>query len=197
MSPLLPDVNLGALGDEADKKIESLTKQINEQNRLISNENRTKIINDASGTPRILFGEGPNEFYGLKVSQEDIDVTGAADSELAFNSNQNVFKIVSTGTTSLTMTDGTSGSTTTVTIPHGLGYIPVVLAFFSDGGVYRPIPNWSVVLSFDTTNDFVKFTAWVDMTVDATNLKFIGYNTSAGESPAYSIKYYLLQETAN
>jgi len=206
---LLNDVSTGATGDDQDKKIESLVKQINEQNRLISNEDRTKIIKDASGTPRILFGEGPDQFYGMKVSQEGFDVTGAADSELVFNSSQNVFKIVMSGTTTIPaytmasagVTNTYTGSSTVVSIAHNLGYRPAVLAFIDDGTYFTPIPR-SISNAGGTGGGM--YTTDILVGVTSTAIEFtsssVGYGaySFAGQSiVSRPVRYYLLQETAN
>ena len=53
----LPDIITNKLqGADPQTQIDSMVKQINEWGREISNENRTKIINDDTGTPRILIG---------------------------------------------------------------------------------------------------------------------------------------------
>lgn len=55
--PLLQEINISAIDKEdVQKQLESIIKQINEWARLISNESRTLVIKDDSGTPRILIG---------------------------------------------------------------------------------------------------------------------------------------------
>jgi hypothetical protein len=55
--PFLADINSSSLNqDDPQKQIQSIVRQLNEWGREISNENRTKIINDDSGIPRILIG---------------------------------------------------------------------------------------------------------------------------------------------
>lgn len=202
--PLLNEVSTGALGDDQDKKIESLVKQINEQNRLISNEDRTKIIKDSSGTPRILFGEGPNQFYGLKVSQEGNDVTGATDSQLVFNSDNNVFKIVASGTASQPVTSLAQDATNTVTVAHNLGYIPTAIIYLNGtGSTYLTanryyVPPISVPVKVGATYYPGVIHSY---NIDSTNIYFTVTNSSAA-TPITDIgtvnwKYYLLQETAN
>jgi hypothetical protein len=53
---ILPDIKPNRLTDDPQEQINSITRQMNEWGRIISNESRTKIINDDSGTPRILIG---------------------------------------------------------------------------------------------------------------------------------------------
>ena len=55
--PFLADIKASTLnGDDPKELIAGIVKQLNEWGREISNENRTKIINDDTGTPRILIG---------------------------------------------------------------------------------------------------------------------------------------------
>lgn len=72
--PLLSDVSIGALGDDSQEQIKSVVKQINEQGRLISNENLTKLYKDNSGQNRIIIGMLPDGDSGLVISKEGIDV---------------------------------------------------------------------------------------------------------------------------
>ena len=61
--PFLADIKASTLnGDDPKELINSIVKQNNEWGREISNENRTKIINDDTGTPRILIGYQENGF---------------------------------------------------------------------------------------------------------------------------------------
>lgn len=97
--PLLQDLNVSSLaGDTAEQKLDSLVKQLNEWGRLISNEDRTRVIKsdsgveaitighlpdntngfmirDETGTPRALFGQLPDGRIGIVISKEDVDVT--------------------------------------------------------------------------------------------------------------------------
>lgn len=59
--------------------------------------------------------------YGIKISRPGFDVRTAAPHELAFSSKYKTLKIHDTGSGTLTH------SSRTVTIPHGLGYVPFFL----------------------------------------------------------------------
>ena len=55
--PFLADINFSSLNqDDTQKQLQAIVRQLNEWGREISNENRTKVINDDTGTPRILIG---------------------------------------------------------------------------------------------------------------------------------------------
>lgn len=73
--PFLPDVQLSALpGENAEQKLDSLVKQINEWGRMLSNEKRTEVYKDNSGTNRIIIGVLPDGDTGIVVSKENVDV---------------------------------------------------------------------------------------------------------------------------
>lgn len=207
---MLPDIGIGAINDDDSKKqIESLVKQVNDQNRLISNEDRTKIIKDDSGTPRYLQGyqEGgfSNGNVGAKLSQEGIDVTAATSDQLIWSTDFNNLKIVMTDdttTAALSTITATAGTWTTglssKNISHNLGYIPIPLAFVSISGLYLPLPH---TLTIGTgTNSSQWHTITISAACDTTKLyidvwgSVFGGSTSLASLP---IKYYLLRETAN
>lgn len=73
--PLLPDVQLGAIpGDNAEEKLNSLVRQINEWARIISNQQITNLYQDTSGTNRILIGIDPDGEMNIHISKEGEDV---------------------------------------------------------------------------------------------------------------------------
>lgn len=154
------------------------------------------------------FGDGKD--YGIKVSQEGFDVNTAADDELVMSSGFNMFKILSSGTTSVTVTDPLNAETThTTTIAHNLGYSPAFLA-------YVTVPSgWSGTNANQLTalptmlldnggvsvagNGGVLF-LYVNASVDSTNLYLKVLNPAgtnqAGFGNPWIFKYYILQETA-
>ena len=103
--------------------------QTNQNFQNIKNTLDTNIIKDLTGTPRVLMGKqigqgGDPDFYGIKVSQVDNDVTSAADDKLVMSSAFNMFKIVQTGTATVTLANPvTHYSTTTTSVAHNLGKI--------------------------------------------------------------------------
>lgn len=73
--PFLEEIHLSAIpGNNAEQKLESLTRQLNEWARTISNERLTDVYNDNSGTPRILIGVLPDTETGIVISKDGIDV---------------------------------------------------------------------------------------------------------------------------
>jgi hypothetical protein len=128
-----------------------------------------------------LLGKGANNFYGLKVSKPGIDVYTAPDSDLIFNSSQNVFKIVQSGTVDIVTGAGEAND---VTVTHNLGYAPVVIAYLQlTDGIITPIPQY-VGSSY----------TW--LTSNPVNVKFVYSATTPGATATWTIKYYFLQESA-
>lgn len=78
--PFLPDIQLSAVsGETSDDKFESLVRQINEWGRTISNEKKTEVYKDNSGTNRILIGVLPDGETGIVISNEGVDVLSLFD----------------------------------------------------------------------------------------------------------------------
>lgn len=213
--PYLPDIQVDAMSDDPQDKIESIVKQVNEQARLISNENTTKIIKSDSGIEtltigkiaeggngilikdsndvnRALFGEFPDGSIALKVSQTGIDVLTAANDDLVFNSSQNILKVVQSGTATVT---AIANQGTFNTVNHSLGYTPMVIATCKSplfpGNNRAMVPYIS---SPDTTSKVVA-------TVSNTREDLIQFGVELGSAATgsagdWEFKYFLLQESA-
>lgn len=169
----------------------AIVNQVNQNIAQLKVQDVTNIFKDDTGTRRVLLGKGKNDFYGMKVSQVGTDVYDGADEDMVFNSDNNLFKIVTTGTYTLTGTyDGAVEHYNVFTIPHGLAFTPVVIAFY-DGT--RPLPFFEVGAGLS-----VEIQAMWEISVDETNI-YILHTIPTGTSGDYfnTIKYYLLQETAN
>ena len=104
---------------------------------IYSNDYTTTTYYDGSNA-RILLGQLPDNTYGMWVSKPGNDVSGAnavANNQLIFNSNAQVFLVALTGSMKVTVS-GLSGDPTDYTVqnfftsvPHGLGYTPLVFGF--------------------------------------------------------------------
>ena len=183
----------------------AVLNSLNSAIRELNNRDVTQLFKDDTGTYRVLLGKGSNGFNGLKVSQTGKDVTTATDSELVFNSDQNVFKIVDSGTiitTQFTTTNPGAGSfkaesSIVGTYTHNLGYVPVVIAFMGDSSSYSMLPFT------DYTNSGGSQAWWWTMSVQANTttiqvtVDVMSYGAGIAIASDYSIKFYLLQETAN
>lgn len=168
-----------------------------------STKNGTVLVNDGTYN-RVALGLLTSGVYGMKISKPYNDVTTATDANLIFNSSQNSFKIVKilTGTipaTSVSIGAGASGSDFKfITIPHGLSYVPAVLAFMYDGFNMTPLPytnNGTTTQGLLTLN----YSATADSTNVYVNAKTTIYSTlaSSASSATADVKIYVLQETAN
>ena len=165
---------------------------------------------DSSGVGLAQFGNFPDGSTALKVAKAGIEVSTAPDAQLIFNSNQDVFKIVKTGTLFLPHCSYTQTGTNqwlsgfnSSQVAHNLGFTPIIIAVTATSyGQYFPIPytsggvgsfnnvSWeSVSVSTDGTNVYAQ--------VDATGFSGTLAGTFTFSSNDYTIKYYLLQETAN
>lgn len=107
---------------------------------------------------------------GIRISQEGVDAKTGADKDMVLTSKYSIFKgsIQGSGTVEVPR----DGTPTTVTVAHGLGYAPMVQAFFNDAdailftsGRYYAVPavyfdgttQVNVVASSDSTNIYITF----------------------------------------
>lgn len=173
----------------------------------IQMQNKQMLANDGV-TPIGLYGYNQAlGKWGFFVTKAGVDVTTNTDlSQFVFNSAQDIFKIVGSGTFTDMATHTTSnpgagkfgGDTFSIaTIPHGLSYVPAIIGYLGlSGGGYQPIP-YTDYLSF--TSSIALWYTW-SITVDATNVNIIlntlAYGSSSGIGSGTTFKYYLLQETA-
>lgn len=161
---------------------------------IVSDSGNSRIRVSDDTTNRVIMGNIGVDLWGLKVSKPGKDVLTAVDADLIFNSQNNAFKIISSDTLSITAPG--SVNTATVTIVHNLGFVPAFLAYLLFGGVYYQLPFTAYSdYSGVAANSWIP-TFWMNGTADSTNFKVtVGSNGFTGG--VYSVKYYLLQETAN
>lgn len=185
--------------------INSFINQMNQNIADLSNNQTTQIFKDDAGNRRVLLGKGSDGFYGLKVSQPNIDVFTAADSDLIFNSDLNVFKYITKGTATITVAAGSYARGVTLgtnTISHGLSTTPAFLLYVS-------MPNFGVVgnylsnapaFSYVDTGSVVAPSTVAYGSIDSTNLTLHVVNLYSsitfGNSFTWTFKYYILQEIA-
>lgn len=176
-----------------------LTKGTPAQGSIISDGTNDRVL---VGFSKDGFGEGID--YGIKVSQEGYDVKSADDDKLVMSSAFNSFKIVATGTLSLSAPSlNTGGANYGSSIPstssfnHGLGYTPTILAYWDGGGgEYSLIPRTSLLSN--TSNSFCQYAiiASVDDTAVTASMSLFGYNVNT-TAFAVNVKYYLMRESAS
>lgn len=134
----------------------------------------------------------------IKISQPGYDVRTAVDSQLIFNSDNNLFKVVLSGTTSLVY----DGSVNTYkTIPHGQSTIPIVLAYVqlpSTATNFSPMQSQYVPMPFYQLRTGLPAVQCVQ-SVDSTNiyLRVHDIYSSPSTPETYNFRYYVLQETSN
>jgi hypothetical protein len=81
--PNLPELKLSAVnGDDPKGQIEALIGQLNEWGRLISNENKTRVMRgDFDGEKNLYIGELPGEnTQGIQLSDSGVTTTITASS---------------------------------------------------------------------------------------------------------------------
>lgn len=182
----------------SDSSQSAVTNKINDIARDVQALQTTQIFKDDSGTRRVLLGKGANGFYGLKVSKDGKDVYEAANSDLVFNSGQNMFKIAATGTVNLPVV--TSPNVGSITVNTGVA-TDTTLAYdcFLDttatGGYLDRLPliaadvlgTGSVIRKFDVSG-------FVD--AGTMRLLFLVTNNAGISTSAWPVRWYVFQETA-
>jgi len=163
------------------------------------------IVNDGSFN-LARFGYQDDGSIALKIAQSGVSVDTAGDDELVFNSNQNVLKVVKSGTVSMSSSSVSSGndSTRNVTVTHSLGFAPMVIAIAKYSSTYFEWNGsnlWSYAIGAGSGVTFYGI-EFFTKTISTSAVTFTSlYLNGAGGGPvttqAYTIKYYLLQETAN
>lgn len=197
----------------------SALNQVNQNFAKLDNEGVTKVYNGPGGTKAVVQGRLPDDAgYGqalydqngnaviymavkddgnavLKVAKTNKDAISGTGNDLIFNSGQNTFKIVASGSASLT-SPNSAGSSLGVSVYHGLGYAPIVMAFvkFSSGGTSFPIPYLGLHL---TGVDIGK--VWYQISFEALGdyITFYHRNVTAPVNQTVTITYYILQETSD
>lgn len=172
------------------------------------------LLASKNSVNKAAFGYNPAlDDWGLFVADDGVDVMTNTDlSKLVFNSSQNTFKIVASGTAisnTYTVSGGSSGVWTNflaggpLTIAHNLGYTPSVIAYVkittTNQYILLPTTTQSIVGNSGTGAAFNR----IAVNVDSNNLYILdttlvnGIVTTSYTAGGLNIKYFLLQETAN
>jgi hypothetical protein len=174
---------------------------LNDMINAINDENQTKIIRNGT-TPTVLIGRQKGGFggqdYGIKIAKSGIDVTTATDAQLAFSSAFDTLRVVQSNTGIIAAPGSNTSLTTSVSIPHNLGYAPVVIAYFNypTGAVGTYWPSPFNVYSYSASVGSYVIDSAAKFNVDSTNINFFIHQSSTVTAGNWSYKYYLLQETA-
>jgi hypothetical protein len=196
----VPGINVNSAGDDQ---------------LILKDDYSSRIYYNDRGIPTVLLGLRPNTSpvqRGFYVSQDGIDVTTASDSQLIFNSGQDIFKVVTSSTTQIpSFSLGNSQlRVNSITIPHGLPFVPILQAYALitltvslNGSTFTQITGYVALpwmpASFYLPDAAVNAYNIISL-VDATNIYFsYEYSTTSGGGgfnfPTVPIRYYLLQET--
>lgn len=162
--------------------------------KLTFEQSKNRIIGrDEDNLPRLLISANSGDF-SMKVSKPGDDALTTPDADLLFNSNQNIFKVVQTGT--ISGTKAAFATSATFTDSHSLGYTPAVMAFIPVGsGEYIPTP-------FQQHTTAGLLLEEISCHVSSTQVKLKMFSPNTAGNPFYeiarsmSIKYYLFTETA-
>lgn len=205
---LLPDINVGGVltSGDVEAKLNSLTKQVNEWGRIISNESRTSVLNDDSGTPRMLTGFHKDGFedsdVGIKLSQTGKDVTVATGADLIFSTDFNLFKIIATFTVTVAaLTVATGGSNSTESSIIDLSSYPtdsiiLPIATIATGGPREPNIFWQGSVIGGVNDWWITYNYTYDSQGNPSFSRLIGNLSGSNKSDyGYNIKVYVLQET--
>lgn len=155
----------------------------------------TKTYFDQTNS-RMIEGLLPDGNYGLWVSKPGFNVTTATENELIFNSTNNIFKIVSTGTANII---GAGFGLTSTTVSHSQPQIPIIFAFVTITGVGIGLTaghilpyNYWIFSGPGIVSQFL-----VDYQVNKTSIDFNMYDSDGTWTGANAdIRYYIVQETA-
>lgn len=147
--------------------------------------------------------DGSRENHGTLSANYVSDATPTGSTQF----KNAVLTVVGSGSTTITGQSVSSSSVgalqgeSSVTIPHGLPFIPGILGYEFSGGVYTPLGtfgstqtngNWIgqdvIIAEVDSTNVYIF--------VQTTLLVLVAGATSFVPS-TYQVRYYLFQQTAN
>lgn len=134
------------------------------------------------------------------MSQEGVSVLTATGDQLIWSTDFNNFKIVQSGTTSVTKAASSRSGSATVT--HNLDFVPAHMSYADGPGTNVQLP-YVFPEMFDASADGhgrIAITMYVE-SCDETEIKFVlatpegtfFYNSQM----TATIRYYLLQETAS
>lgn len=160
-----------------------------------------------SSTPQILMGKHPKFGQGFFVSKSGINVVSNTDpNQFIFNSSQDVFKIVGTGTLTGLTASGTGsagvytlfGGSGISQVAHGLSFIPSIVAYLNinNGSTYFPLP-YTALNNVGAGPSWTSYYAYADNTNVYIDTRILVFGAVSVAAAPISVKYYLLQETAN
>jgi hypothetical protein len=185
---------------------DQLRSALNQNFTQIANESQTKVFKDENGVNRIIMGRYPDGTYGIKASPEGVDVVTAAENQLVFNSNRNMFKIYETDVVPYSYSFPLHGASSngvdleSFSIPHDLGYPPVFVVYFDISTYKAPVPHTGINAFAANANAIFTVDAISNDTEILITVGQAWWTGAGGSIPALSssgdFRYYILQETA-
>lgn len=162
------------------------------------------LIKDSDGNNSIAMYVTNDGTPVMKVAKSGEDALTGTDSDLIFNSAQNVFKIAQTGTATITV-PGTmlSLQVASTTVTHNLGFKPAIIAYITGGTAWGTSAGQMLMMPFSSeyivAGTFRGFFYTDAYTTDTTAVFRHTNKTTVTDTTGgtVDIKYYLLQETAN
>lgn len=170
--------------------------------KLTFEQGQGRIVGrDENNLPQLVISTNPFE---MKVAKAGFDVLTAPNEDLIFNSSQNIFKIVDSN--SITFNKPAANWLGTGIYTHNLGYVPAVIAFVQNSGTLTQIPlHTPVQIGYGADNGKIALSIYPDL-ITSTNITFRCFtpsmsgpfgNINYDQSIDITIKFYLLQESAN
>jgi hypothetical protein len=174
-----------------------------------------QLITGGDGYPQVLMGNQKSFGNGFYVAKPGHDVVANTDANnFIFNSNQNIFKVVKSGTTTITVPNPPVSGTfyRSVEVTHNLGYIPAAIAFVDPSPAYKAYALANGFLGTSAPSPWIATNTatagvvpiiyiyfLIDISyVSTTGIKFFAQSAAADAnySGDWAIKYYLLQESS-
>lgn len=167
--------------------------------RLSIQERQILAINN--NVNKAVFGFLEDGSFGFKVAPDGTDVLTASDSELIFNSSQNVFKIVAKLTRDFSISTGGTGAVNSFSLTHDLGYEPLTFGSLnitsSSGGPATGISSMPYTLpAINSTVNAGVIAASIVVSQVTTSQVFFTWVLWPNASIVGTITLYVLQETA-
>lgn len=156
-----------------------------------------------NGTNNIgLFGFDSTGNMVLKIAKPGYNADTAANADLIFNSGQNTFKITTVLSSTFTLTSGgVNPSSTTFSINHSLGYVPMTISTIDistltngSTGIY-PVPFFTPGVGGGTTNVFVMLSFFRVRAVTSTSITYELGIQAPTQTFSGTVYCYFLQET--
>ena len=185
--------------DQIVQRVSNATTSVNPVTDATTTSGFLKTANGQilgnNGTNNVgLFGFDDTGTMVVKVAKPGYDANSATNDQLIFNSAQNTFKIALTDT--VVLTRDASDSFNGVSYQHNLGFKPVCIAFIDYGGITLPMPK----LYFNGTSGILDEQVQIQ-DISTSVITFDATAPTGGSRYAsaqtYTIRFYLLQETAN